>query len=73
MKKLLPLLFSGLLLLGCNKTDERIDELTDRGDKLENTSLPTISQQIEAIQKTLPQLQQADSEIKNYIATCRKR
>lgn len=69
MKKLLPLLFSGLLLLGCNKTDERIDELTDRGDKLENTSLPTISQQIEAIQKTLPQLQQADSEIKNYIAT----
>ena len=69
MKKLLPLLFSGLLLLGCNKTDERIDELTDRVDKLENTSLPTISQQIEAIQKTLPQLQQADSEIKNYIAT----
>lgn len=62
-------MFSGLLLLGCNKTDERIDELTDRGDKLENTSLPTISQQIEAIQKTLPQLQQADSEIKNYIAT----
>lgn len=69
MKKLLPLLFSGLLLLGCNKTDERIDELTDRVDKLENTSLPTISQQIEAKQKTLPQLQQADSEIKNYIAT----
>lgn len=62
-------MFSGLLLLGCNKTDERIDELTDRVDKLENTSLPTISQQIEAIQKTLPQLQQADSEIKNYIAT----
>ena len=73
MKKLLPLLFSGLLLLGCNKTDERIDELTDRVDKLENTSLPTISQQIEAIQKTLPQLQQADSEIKNYIATLQEK
>lgn len=66
-------MFSGLLLLGCNKTDERIDELTDRVDKLENTSLPTISQQIEAIQKTLPQLQQADSEIKNYIATLQEK
>ena len=49
---------SGLLLMGCSKINERIDKLTNRVDELERTTIPGIDQQLESIQKTLPQLQQ---------------
>ena len=73
MKKLLPLLLSGLLLIGCSKINERIDKLTNRVDELERTTIPGIDQQLESIQKTLPQLQQTDEEIKGYIAELQER
>lgn len=73
MKKLLPLLLSGLLLMGCSKINERIDKLTNRVDELERTTIPGIDQQLESIQKTLPQLQQTDEEIKGYIAELQER
>lgn len=68
MKKLLSLLLCGLLLLGCSKEYDD-SEIKNRLDKLENARIPSIESQIAAIQTSLPLLQQADTEIKDYITT----
>ena len=68
MKKLF-LLFAivAMVLPSCEKINDAIDELGNRLDKLEQESIPTIDEQIVAINTTLTSLDAMDKELKGYI------
>ena len=70
MKKLLSLLtMVALLLPSCQKINDRIDGLENRIDQIEGTQIASLQQQIDAINVTLPELKQMDTELGEYIAT----
>lgn len=55
------------LLGGCRELEEKIDSVSSRVDQIENTRIKTISEQINAIETSLPKLEQTDRELKGYI------
>ena len=68
MKKLLLLVaVVAILLPSCKKIEESIDALENRIDKLEQESIPTIDEQIAAINVSLGALEKTDKELKGYI------
>ena len=68
MKKLLLLIAAvAMLLPSCQKINDELDALGARLDKLENTTIPTISEQISNINTSIADLEAADVELKNYI------
>ena len=68
MKKLLILIaVVAMLLPSCRKINDAIDGLDSRLDKLEQESIPSIDEQISAINTTLNNLDTMDKELKGYI------
>ena len=68
MKKLLLLVaVVAMVLPGCKKINEALDSLDDRLNKLEQEAIPTIDEQIAAINTTLGNLDAMDKELKGYI------
>ena len=68
MKKLLLLVaVVAMVLPGCQKINDALDELDDRLDKLEQEAIPTIDEQIAAINLSLTSLGAMDKELKGYI------
>ena len=68
MKKLLLVIAAvAMLLPSCKKINEAIDGLDSRLDKLEQETIPTIDEQISAINTTLGNLDAMDKELKGYI------
>lgn len=66
MKKLLlPILSLVLLLTACY--DKDIQEINDRLDNIENQKIATLSEQIEAINKTIPLLSEVDEQLSEHI------
>ncbi len=68
MKKLI-LIFAAvaMLLPSCKKINEALDSLDGRLDKLEQETIPSIDEQISAINTTLGNLDAMDKELKGYI------
>ena len=56
-----------MVLPSCKKINEAIDGLDSRLDKLEQVTIPSIDQQIFAINTTLGNLDAMDKELKGYI------
>ena len=56
-----------MLLPSCKKINEAIDGLDNRLDKLEQETIPSIDEQISAINTTLENLDSMDKELKGYI------
>ena len=56
-----------MLLPSCQKINEAIDGLDSRLDKLEQEAIPSINEQISAINTTLGNLDAMDKELKGYI------
>ena len=56
-----------LLAPSCKRYDKDIQRLDGRIDRIENTQIKTLDQQVEAINKSLPQLQNTDEELRDYI------
>ena len=54
---------------GCGKINDRIDRLDDRLSQLEETTIPSIDEQIDGIGKTIKSLEKIDAELKGYIKT----
>ena len=68
MKKLfLFIAVVAMLLPSCKKINEAIDDLDSRLDKLEQETIPSIDEQISAINTTLGNLDAMDKELKGYI------
>ena len=68
MKKLFLLVaVLAMLLPSCKKINEAIDGLDNRLDKLEQETIPSIDEQISAINTTLGNLDAMDKELKGYI------
>ena len=68
MKKLFLLVaVVAMLLPSCKKINEAIDGLDNRLDKLEQETIPSIDEQISAINTTLDNLDAMDKELKGYI------
>lgn len=68
MKKLfLSLAVMAMLLPSCKKINEAIEGLDSRLDKLEQETIPSIDEQISAINTTLGNLDAMDKELKGYI------
>ena len=68
MKKLfLSLAVVAMLLPSCRKINDAINGLDSRLDKLEQESIPSIDEQISAINTTLNNLDTMDKELKGYI------
>ncbi len=68
MKKLLLLIaVVAMVLPGCKKINEAIDDLDNRLNKLELETIPTIDEQIAAINLSLDALEKTDKELKGYI------
>ena len=68
MKKLLLLIAAvAMMLPSCKKINEELDALGNRIDKLENEAIPSIDEQISAINTTLGNLDTMDKELKGYI------
>ena len=61
-----------LTAVACTDYQVDIDELNDRVDGLEKTQIANISQQIKAINASLPQLENTDSELKTMISSMKK-
>ena len=68
MKRIVITVAAAMLLLSsCQKIEERIDELDERINAIEQTSIPGINQQISHIQSSLSLLYAADQELGDYI------
>ena len=68
MKKLLLILaVVAMMLPSCKKINEALDSLDDRLNKLEQEAIPSIDEQISAINTTLGNLDAMDKELKGYI------
>ncbi len=68
MKKLLLVIAAvAMMLPSCKKINEAIEGLDSRLDKLEQETIPTIDEQISAINTTLGNLDAMDKEMKGYI------
>ena len=68
MKKLLLLIaIVAMVLPSCKKINEELDALGNRINKLEQETIPTIDEQIAAINTTLGNLDAMDKELKGYI------
>ena len=68
MKKLfLLVVIVAMLLPSCKKINEAIDDLDNRLNKLEQETIPSIDEQISAINTTLSNLDAMDKELKGYI------
>ncbi len=68
MRKLFILLaVVAMVLPGCKKINEAIDDLDNRLNKLELETIPTIDEQIAAINLSLDALEKTDKELKGYI------
>ncbi len=68
MKRLFLLIAAlAMILPSCKKINEAIDGLDNRLDKLEQETIPSIDEQISAINTTLSNLNAMDKELKGYI------
>ena len=68
MKKLfLLVVIVAMVLPSCKKINEAIDDLDNRLNKLEQETIPSIDEQISAINTTLGNLDAMDKELKGYI------
>ena len=68
MKKLfLSLAVVAMMLPSCKKINEALDSLDGRLDKLEQETIPSIDEQIAAINVSLDNLNAMDKELKGYI------
>ena len=68
MKKLILILaVVAMVLPGCKKINEALDSLDGRLDKLEQETIPSIDEQIAAINVSLDNLNAMDNELKGYI------
>lgn len=68
MKKLLlPILSLALLLTACY--DKDIQEINNRLDSIENQKIATLSEQIDAINKTIPLLSEVDEQLSEHISS----
>ena len=68
MKRLFLLVaIMAMVLPSCKKINEAIDDLDNRLNKLEQETIPSIDEQISAINTTLGNLDAMDKELKGYI------
>ena len=70
MKRIITYLTVTIFLLqaiGCKKIDQQFENIYDRIDEIEGTSLTTIDQQITAINGSIDDLKGVDAELKGYI------
>ena len=68
MKKLILIIaVVAIMLPSCKKINEALDSLDGRLDKLEQEAIPSIDEQIAAINTTLENLDSMDKELKGYI------
>ena len=68
MKKLFLLIaVVAMILPSCGKINDAIDELDNRLDKLEQETIPSVDEQIAAINMSLDNLNAMDIELKGYI------
>ena len=68
MKKLFLLIaVVAMILPSCGKINDAIDELDNRLDKLEQETIPSVDEQIAAINVSLDNLNAMDIELKGYI------
>ena len=68
MKKLILILaVVAMVLPSCKKINEALDSLDNRLDKLEQETIPSIDEQIAAINVSLDNLNAMDKELKGYI------
>ena len=68
MKKLILLIAAvAIMLPSCGKINEELDELRNRIDKLEQEAIPSIDEQIAAINTSLDNFNAMDVELKGYI------
>ncbi|MBO7285806.1 MAG: leucine-rich repeat protein, partial [Alistipes sp.] len=64
---LVAAIVAALLISGCSKINERIDNLDNRLEELEGTTLPSIDEQIESINASIADLKVVDTELHNFI------
>ncbi len=58
-----------LTLAGCANYDSDINRIDEELDRIENTRIKTIAEQIDGINASLPKLEQADKDLKEMIAS----
>ena len=58
-----------LTLAGCANYDSDINRIDEELDRLENTRIKTITEQIDGINASLPKLEQADKDLKDMITS----
>ena len=69
MRKYIAALFGAIALVasGCADYDEDIERLNQRIDEIESNQITSIEQQVKNINVSLPQLEQADKDLKGMI------
>ena len=56
-----------LLLVGCANYDSDINRIDEKLDRIENTRIKSLSEQIDRINVSLPELEQTDKDLKDMI------
>ena len=73
MKKLFLLVATvTAILTSCKDYDSDIAEINNRIDVIEHSHIASIKQQVEAINKSIPELEKTSNELKNYIESLNK-
>ena len=62
-----------LLLLGCSKINDRLDNLEQAVDEIQNKQIASVQEQISSINETLEELENTDSDLKDYIIALQNR
>lgn len=59
----------GLLFSGCKKYDDAIDTINSRLDNIEGVQINSLQAQINTINQSIPEMEEVDKELKDYIVT----
>ena len=73
MKRLIfSIAIVAMILSGCAKFEEAIENINGRLDAIENTQIASLQDQVNAINATIPELEKTDNELKGYIESLQR-
>lgn len=73
MKRILLCLAASVMLFGgCSEINERLDNLEQSVDAIQNTQIASLQQQVVAINSTISNLGKTDTDLKDYILVLQK-
>ncbi|MDO4497382.1 MAG: hypothetical protein Q4B58_06105, partial [Bacteroidales bacterium] len=70
--KVLGLALCGIMALTTSCTKDEVNDLEDRVDTIEKTSIAPIKEQVQTIQQSIPAIEQTQTALSTHVETVKK-